>query len=72
MGKRKDGKKVREKEREIAIKEGIREGRKEGKKEGIKEMIISMLNNHIDIETISKVSNKSIEEIKKIAESIKD
>lgn len=60
MGKRKDGKKVREKEREIAIKEGI------------KEMIISMLNNHIDIETISKVSNKSIEEIKKIAESIKD
>ena len=46
--------------------------RKEGKKEGIKEMIISMLNNHIDIETISKVSNKSIEEIKKIAQSIKE
>ncbi len=53
MEKRKDGKKVTEKEREIAIKEGI------------KEMIISMLNNHIDIETISKVSNKSIEEIKR-------
>ena len=68
MGKRKDGKKVREKEREIAIKEEI----KEGKKERIKEMIISMLNNHIDIETISKVSNKSIEEIKKIAQSIKE
>ena len=65
MGKRKNGKK---KEREIAIKEGI----KKGKKEGINEMIISMLNNHINIETVSKISNKNIEEIKKIEQSIKD
>lgn len=31
-----------------------------------------MLKNKIDIETISKITNKTPEEIKKIAESLKD
>ena len=47
----------------------------EGKLAGIKEnaikMIKSMLKNNIDVTTVAKVSDKSVEEIKEIEKSIK-
>ena len=67
---------------EIGIKEGRKEGRKEGikegRKEGIKEgretnqkeVIINLLKKRIDYETISDVTGKSVEEIKKIEKTI--
>ena len=48
------------------IKEAKEQGLEQGKLENKKEMIISMHKNGIDILTISKVSNLTIEEIKKI------
>ena len=38
----------------------------EGREENTKELIISMLKNNIDLETVSKITNKTIEEIKEI------
>ena len=56
--------------------EGREEGRAEGREEGIKEktndMIKSMLENSADYEFISKVSGKTINEIKEIEKSMKD
>ncbi len=63
-------------------KEGIKQGKKEGKIEGIqevlqkgaeeskKEVIINMLRKKLDYDTISEVTGKTIEEIKKIEETI--
>ena len=63
-------------------KEGIKQGKKEGKIEGIqevlqkgaeeskKEVIINMLRKKLDYDTISEVTGKAIEEIKKIEETI--
>ena len=52
------------------------EGREEGREEGINQnkidMIKSMLENKLDCGVISKVSNKSIEEIKEIEKSMKN
>ena len=51
-------------------KKGFSNGEKigfsNGFSDGIMSMIKAMIDNHIDIETISKVSNKSIEEIDKM------
>ena len=58
----------------IAEMDSKRIEREEGKKEGIKEntesIIKSMIENKIDYETISKVTGKTIEEIKEIENSI--
>ena len=63
-------------------KEGIKQGKKEGKIEGIqeglqkgaeeskKEVIINMLNENMNYDVISKITGKTIEEIKKIEETI--
>ena len=63
-------------------KEGIKQGKKEDKIEGIqevlqkgaeeskKEVIINMLRKKLDYDTISEVTGKAIEEIKKIEETI--
>ena len=55
---------------EQGLKEGIREGIKEGIKEGIEQTIKNMLNEDIDISLISKVTNKSEEEILEIKKSL--
>ena len=52
-------------------REALKQGLEQGKEENKIEMIKSMLENGIDIEKISKVSDKSIEEIKKIEKSMK-
>lgn len=71
---------INNEEKERALKEGHdaghalgrAEGRVEGRIEGItqntKAMILSMIENKIDMETISKITNKTIEEINKIIE----
>ena len=46
--------------------EGKQVGFNNGFSDGIMNMIKGMIDNHIDIETISRISNKSIEEIDKI------
>ena len=55
-------------------KEGIKQGKKEGKIEGAEEksleVIINMLRKKLDYNTISEVTGKAIEEIKKIEETI--
>ena len=52
------------------LAEGIEEGREIGIEQGIEQntedMILSMIKNNIDIQTISKITNKSIEEINNI------
>lgn len=59
-----------------AIETGIKEGRKEGISEGkelaIIDTIKAMIQNDIDIDTISKVTGKSINEINEIKYSKKD
>ena len=73
--KEKFDKLIAENMKEDAIKEGLEQGLEQGIEKGIEqgkeenkiEMIKSMLENDIDIEKISKISGKSIEEIEKIA-----
>ena len=55
--------------KEEGIEEGINLGREEGKKVATKEIIKNLFKNHIDIDTISKVSGLTKEEIGKIVES---
>ena len=68
--KEKMDKLVRDAARKEAIKEGLEEGRKKGIKEGKEEntieIIKAMLKNNADYSFISKVTNKSIKEIKEI------
>lgn len=45
---------------------GIVEGEIKGKEETTKELILSMLDNKLSLDMISKITNKSIDEIKKI------
>lgn len=52
--------------KKLGLVEGEAKGRAEGKEETIKELILSMLDNNASLEFISKVTNKSINEIKKI------
>lgn len=62
------------------LEEGIAEGRAEGREEGIaegieyttKEIIRNMLKKNTDYEYISKILGKTIEEIKKIEENMKE
>ena len=69
---REEGLKIgREEGLKIGHEEGRQEGREEGFEAGKSEIIKSMINNKLDYETISKISGKSIEEIKEIANSIK-
>ena len=64
--KEKMDKLVLEKAKEI----GLRDGRNEGIEKNKLETIKSMLENKLDYEMISKISGKSIKEIKKIEETI--
>ena len=50
--------------REEGLKQGIKEGIKEGIKQNQKEIIINMYKNNFDINTISKITNISLKEIK--------
>ena len=50
----------------LGIAEGEAKGRIEGKEENTKELILSMLDNKLSLDMISKITNKSIDEIKKI------
>ncbi len=51
---------------EKGMQEGLKEGIKEGIEQGVEETIKSMHKNNIDLETISKITNKSVEEIEEI------
>ncbi len=53
----------------IGEKKGMSLGEKKGKEEERKELIIQFYKNNVDIETISKATNLSIEEINKIIEN---
>lgn len=57
---------IRDEAQKEGRQEGIKEGIKEGKNESIKEMILSMNKNNISIEVISKITQKSIDEINEI------
>ena len=61
---------IRDKEIEISKQEGIDIGMQEGKQEGIMAIIKNMLKENTDINFISKISGKSINEIKKIAKTM--
>ena len=69
---------VREKARESAMNEGIKKGRDEGREEGIKtgkeetlrETVINMLKNDIPVETIQKITGKTVEEITSLKEQV--
>jgi len=51
-------------DKEWALKdEGIREGREEGRRDAQKEMVLSLLKENVDINTIAKCTDLSIEEI---------
>lgn len=52
--------------REEGKKEGLEQGNITGKKEATKEIILNLLKHNMSLEDISKVTNYSIEEIKKI------
>ena len=51
-------------------REGIDEGKSLGIEENTKSIVLNMLKNKIDLETISKITNKSLTEIKKIQGSM--
>jgi len=52
--------------RKEGIKQGINQGIEQGIDKGIEETIINMLKENIDIEVISRVTNKTKEEILEI------
>ena len=54
----------------IGLEKGLEEGLAEGKESTTKEMIKNMLKENTDYEYISKISGKTIEEIKEIEESM--
>ena len=55
---------------EDALKRGLEEGTRLGLEQKTKETILSMIENNLPINIISKVTNKSIDEIKEIIDSI--
>lgn len=61
-----------EKMAELVKEEGIKYAKLDGYEEAILKNVKAMLENNADYEFISKVSGKSIEEIKKIEKSMKD
>ena len=52
--------------RKKGFDDGLALGIKEGIKENTREMILAMINNNLSLETISKITNKTIEEINEI------
>ena len=52
--------------REEGLEEGIEKGFEQGIEKGIEQTIRSMMKQNIDLETISKVTNKSLDELKEI------
>ena len=50
--------------------EGIQEGLKKGAEESKKEVIINMLNENMNYDVISKITGKTIEEIKEIEKNV--
>ncbi len=50
----------------VGYNEGIKQGIKEGRREGIVQVAKTMLSKGISIEMISKITNLSYEEIKKL------
>ena len=48
------------------LEEGIEIGFEQGIEKGIEQTIRSMMKQNIDLETISKVTNKSLDELKEI------
>ncbi len=54
----------------LGKEKGIKLGKEEGAEESKKEVIINMLRKKLDYDTISEVTGKAIEEIKKIEETI--
>ena len=63
---------VRENELEMAKEEGISQGISQGIEQKTIDIIKSMIENKIDYKTISKVTSKTVEEIKKIEKSMKE
>ena len=53
-------------EKNTIYNDGVKEGIEQGIEQKTTEMVLSMLKNNIDIETISKITNKSIKEIEMI------
>ena len=51
-------------------KEGIQEGLQKGAEESKKEVVINMLNEGMNYDIISKITGKTVEEIKEIEETI--
>ena len=56
---------------EQGIKQGIKQGIEQGIEQKTVELIMNMIVNNIDYDTISKITSKSIKEIKEIEKSIK-
>ena len=52
--------------RKKGFDDGLALGIKEGIKENTRETILAMINNNLSLETISKITNKTIEEINEI------
>ena len=52
--------------REEGRMEGMKEGEERGEKRGIEQVALNMLKQDMDIETISKVTGLSVEDIKKL------
>ena len=57
---------------ELVRLESKRVDREEGIEQANVNMILSMLENNFDLETISKITKKSVSEIEKIQDKIKD
>ena len=58
-------------ELETALAEGLEKGYKKGLKASLENVIQNMINKNIDYQTISEVTGKDIDAIKKIENSIK-
>ena len=63
---------VKEENLELAKKDGFDNGFNNGFDDGILKTIKSMLKENLEYSLISKITNKSIEEIKKIEQTIKE
>ena len=50
----------------LGKEEGLAEGEIKGREENTKELILSMIDNKLSLDVISKITNKSVEEINKI------
>ena len=60
----------REENKKLFFEEGFKQGFKQGKLNSQKEIITNMLKEKASMNFISRVTNKSVQEIKKIATSL--